>query len=216
MFSRKVALSSSKNAQPGHGERTFMPRNNGKCGSIFPIVFSRPCQSSQYAGFLLPRRVQRLFARGHLPASMNRTMRVEAFFRLIPRPFWFKGDRMSSSDFEDLKAPFFRLFGKLPFKTSKTFLLLPLWREAVGPLASRTELRSLDEGQLNVVVDPAFLEDLNRAKDLVLRRLNARLRPWHVVERIELTAAPCAQQQPLAYVHSRRSIQRNSMNRTPR
>lgn len=113
---------------------------------------------------------------------------------------------MPSSDFEDLKAPLFRLFGKLPATTSKIFLLLPLWREAVGPLASRTELKSFDTGQLNVAVDPAFLDDLNQAKALVLRRLNARLDPFHAVKRIELTPASCAPQPQLTYLRSRRHV----------
>ncbi|MDR0965106.1 MAG: hypothetical protein LBM75_01125 [Myxococcales bacterium] len=118
---------------------------------------------------------------------------------------------MASSDFEDLKAPLFRLFGKVAAPRNGdagalTFLMQPLWREAVGPLASRTELKTFAAGLLRVEVDPAFLGDLRRAEAMVLSRLNARLDARYAVRRIELLPAPSgAPDARLAYVRSPRT-----------
>ena len=96
---------------------------------------------------------------------------------------------MPRDDFEDLKGPLFKLFGRLPAKSSPTCLLGPLWREAVGPIADQTRLISLDRGVLRVAVDPAFLFDLTQARELVLQRLNARLKPFHEVKALDLKGA---------------------------
>lgn len=121
---------------------------------------------------------------------------------------------MAFSDFEDLKAPLFRLFGKLPPQTSKMFLLLPLWREAVGPLASRTEIKAFAAGRLRVEVDPAFFDELRQAQGLVLRRLNGRLAPFHTVDHIEWIPAPSrAQQARRTYVRPRRGCPSHASTR---
>ena len=109
---------------------------------------------------------------------------------------------MPTSDFEDPKASLFRLFGKMGgTRSGCTGLLMPLWRDAAGPVADRTRIQGISDGVLRVEVERAFLTPVREAHDLLLERLNLKLGPYHQIRSIQLTELADARQTAFPFVH---------------
>lgn len=82
---------------------------------------------------------------------------------------------MARSDFHDVKGPLARALGQVA-EAGPASVLAPVWAEAVGgALARRSRPVRLHEGVLTVETDAEFLADLERERELLRQRLNARL-----------------------------------------
>lgn len=94
---------------------------------------------------------------------------------LDPRPQERYPVSMAWSDFHDVKGPLARALGRVA-EAGPGSVLAPVWADVVGgALATRSRPVRLHEGVLTVEADPEFLPDLERERDLLRDRLNARL-----------------------------------------
>jgi len=82
---------------------------------------------------------------------------------------------MARSKFADMKGPLARALRQVA-EAGPATVLTPVWAEAVGAaLASRSRPVILSGGVLTIEADPQFIVDLERERETLRSRLNARL-----------------------------------------
>jgi len=82
---------------------------------------------------------------------------------------------MARSDLADAKRPLSRALGAIARSGAPAALAL-VWSDAVGAaLAARSRPVLFRDAILTVVADPEFIPDLERERETLCRRLNARL-----------------------------------------
>lgn len=97
---------------------------------------------------------------------------------------------MPPRDLQNLSASLFRVFGKTGCKQDMRRLMMPLWREAAGPVADQTAIDGLEDGVLRIVAEASFAGPIRESVPVLLQRLNGRLDPYHQLSDIVVEARP--------------------------